>query len=165
MVTWYKNWYRLTNSCCIASQTFITCYLTYQSATFNLKLKTSIKKNWKFLTIKSFRRFRGFALHYKSAELAESWENFVLLPHERLDYFLTKLKLVPNLKNSRKLNQPSFLLERQQQVWRNTRTDRNWLILVALPLKHVLLVIWHISLFIYLFVCFSRSGYTFYHTY
>ena len=40
-VTWYKNWYRLPNSCCIASQTLIVSYLTFQSSNF----KTLIKKN------------------------------------------------------------------------------------------------------------------------
>ena len=41
--------------------------------------------------------------------------NFVLLPDKSLDYFLTDLKLVPNVQKSRKLNQISFLLERKQQ--------------------------------------------------
>ena len=71
-----------------------------------------MNKNEKTSRFKNFHRFRGLALHYKSSELAESWENFVLLPDERLDYFLTVLKLVPNVENSRKLNQTSFLFER-----------------------------------------------------
>ena len=179
----------MTNSCCIASQTFIISYLTYQSKTFKtfikkndkssrfknfrrfrrfalhyestesveswensviladkrldyflkefkpisnlilvaLPLRHSLlviwsikavplrfkkKKNEKSSTLKNFRRFRGFALHYESVESAESWENFVLLPDERLDYLLTELKLVPNVQNSRKLIQTSFLLGR-----------------------------------------------------
>ena len=48
-----------------------------------------------------FPRFHGFTLYYESAESTESWENFVLLPDKRLDKFLTKLKLVPNVQNSR----------------------------------------------------------------
>ena len=70
------------------------------------------KKNEKSSSFKNFRRFRGFALHYESAESAESWENFALLPDKRLDYFLTELKLVPNVQNSKRVNQISFLLER-----------------------------------------------------
>ena len=37
--------------------------------------------------------------------------------------------------------QASFLLEREQQGSRDEIIDRNWLILVALPLRHSLLVI------------------------
>ena len=105
---WYKNWLKLVNSCCIASQTFIISYLKYQSSTF----KTLIKKNGKSSRFQTIRRFCGFALHYESAESVESSEAFVLLPDKRLDYLLTELKLVPNAQNSRKLNQTSFLLER-----------------------------------------------------
>ena len=97
---WYKNWYRLTNSFCTASQTFSINYLTNQSSTFEI----SIKKNEKYSRFKTFRWFRGFALHYESAESAESWENFVLLLDKRLDYFLIEWKLVPNLQNSRKFD-------------------------------------------------------------
>ena len=98
----------MTNSCCIASQTFIISYLKYQSSTFN----TLIKKNEKSSGFKNFRQFRGLALHYESAESGESWENFVLLPDKSLDYLLTELKLVSNVQNSRKLNQTSVLLAR-----------------------------------------------------
>ena len=80
----------------------------YQSSTF----ATSIKKNEKSSRFKNFCQFREFALRYESAESAESSENFVLLPDKRLDYLLAELKLVPNVQNSRKLNQTSFLLER-----------------------------------------------------
>ena len=79
--TWYKNWYILSNSCCIAPQTFIISYLTYQSSIFN----SLIKKNEKSSRFKDFPQFRGFALHYGSAESAESWETFELLPDKRLD--------------------------------------------------------------------------------
>ena len=76
-------------------------------------LKNSIKKNKKYSRITNFHWFRGFALHYESAELTESWENFVfLLTDKRLNYILTELKLVPNLQKSRKLNQAIFLLKR-----------------------------------------------------
>ena len=68
--TWYKNWYILSNSCCIAPQTFIISYLTYQSSIFN----SLIKKNEKSSRFKDFPQFRGFALHYGSAESVESWE-------------------------------------------------------------------------------------------
>ena len=95
-------------------------------------------KNEKSSRFKNFRRFRGFALHYESVESTESSENVVLLPDKRLDYFLTVLKLVPNIQNSRKLNKASFLLEKEQQGSRDTRIDRNWLIIVALPLIHSL---------------------------
>ena len=98
----------------------IISYLTYQSSNF----KTSEK--WKFSRFKDFRRFRAFALYYESAESAESSENVVLLPDKwielnwaelngielSLDYFLTVLKLVPNVQDSRKLNKASFLLEK-----------------------------------------------------
>ena len=69
-------------------------------------------------------------------ESAESSENALLLRHKTLDYFLTVLKLVPNLESTRKLNKVSFLLENQQQGSRGTTIDINWLILVALPLRH-----------------------------
>ena len=107
----------LTNSCCNVSQTF--SYLTYQNSTFT----TSIKKNEKVSRLKNFSRFRGFALHYESAESAESSES-VLLPDKRLDYLLTELKLVPNVQNSRRFNHTTFLLERQQQGSRDTRIER-----------------------------------------
>ena len=81
-------------------------------------------------------------MQYKSVESAESSENALLLRHKTLDYFLTVLKLVPNLESTRKLNKASFLLENQQQGSRDTTIDINWLILVALPLRHWLLVIW-----------------------
>ena len=42
-------------------------------------------------------------------------------------------------------NQTSFLLERQQQGSHDTRIDRYWLILVALPPRHSLLFIWRIK--------------------
>ena len=42
-VTWYKNWYKLANSCYIASQTFIISYLTYQSGTFKTLYYYQIK--------------------------------------------------------------------------------------------------------------------------
>ena len=71
-----------------------------------------MKKNEISSRTKNFRWFSGFALHFESAGSAESWENFILLPDKRLDYFLTELKLVFNPQNSRKLNQASFLLER-----------------------------------------------------
>ena len=58
----------IDNFCCIASQTFIISYFTYQSSNF----KTSIKKNEKSSRFKNFRRFRGFALHYESEESAKS---------------------------------------------------------------------------------------------
>ena len=72
----------------------------------------------------------------KSVESAESSENALLLPDKRLDYFLTVLKLVPNLESTRKLNKASFLLENQQQGSHDTTIDINRLILVALPLRH-----------------------------
>ena len=59
-VMWYRNWYKLVNSCCIASQTFIISYLKYQSSNF----KTLIKKNEKSSRFKNFRRFRWFSLYY-----------------------------------------------------------------------------------------------------
>ena len=70
----------------------------YQSSTF----KTSIKENEKSSTFKNVRLFRGFALHFESAELAESRENLVILADKRLDYFLTELKLISNLQNQQK---------------------------------------------------------------
>ena len=87
---------------------------------------------------KNFRQFRGFALHYEFAESAESSQNVVLLPDKRLDYFLTELKLGPDVKNSRKLNQTS---KRGYVGSPDTRIKRNWLTLVALSLRHPLLVI------------------------
>ena len=69
--------------------------------------------------------FRVFALHYESAESAENSENFKLLPDKKLDYLLTEFQLVPNVQNSEKLNQTSFLIETEQQVSRDARIDRN----------------------------------------
>ena len=97
-VMWYKNWYRLPNSCSIASQTFIISYLMFQSSNF----KTLIKKNKKSSKFKNFRWFRRFALYHESAESAESWEDFVILADKRLDYFLTELKWISNLQNHQK---------------------------------------------------------------
>ena len=88
-------------------QTFAISYLTYQNSAF----KTSKKKNEKSSRFKNFRRFRGFALHYKSAESAETSENFVLLPDKWLDYLLTELKLVPNVQNSKSRIRPAFYLK------------------------------------------------------
>ena len=45
---------------------------------------------------------------------------------------LSEFQLVPNVQKSRKLNQNSFLLERQKQGSRDTRIDIDCLILVAL---------------------------------
>ena len=59
---------------------------------------------WKAFKIKKFSlipRIR-FALRLVYYESAESWENFVLLADKRLDYFLTELKLIPNLQNQQK---------------------------------------------------------------
>ena len=53
--------------------------------------KTSISKH--------FRRFRGFALHCKSTELAERLEYFELLADKRLGSFSSELKLISNLQN------------------------------------------------------------------
>ena len=97
-VMWYKNWYRLPNSCCITSQTFIISYLTFQSSNF----KTLIKKNKKSSRFKIFRWFRRFALHHDTAESEESWEDFIILAEKRPDYFLTELKLISNLQNHQK---------------------------------------------------------------
>ena len=69
-------------------------------------------KNEKSSRFKNFRRFPAFALHYESVESTESSENVVLLPDKRLDYFLTVLKLVSNVQNSRKLNKASVSLEK-----------------------------------------------------
>ena len=86
------------------SQTFIISYLTYRSSNF----KTSVKKNEDFQDLKT------------SVDSADSLYttnprnplNVVLLPDKRLDYFLTVLKLVPNVQNSKKLNKASFFLEK-----------------------------------------------------
>ena len=43
-----------------------------------------------------------FVLHYESVEPAENWEDFVLLSRKRLDYFLSELKLISNLKTQQK---------------------------------------------------------------
>ena len=50
---------------------------------------------------KHFRLLRGFALHYKSTELAESWEYFKLSSGKRLDTFSSELKLISNLQNKK----------------------------------------------------------------
>ena len=50
-----------------------TIYKLYQSSTF----KTSIKWNQKSARFKNLCQFPWLALHYKPAELAKSWENFV----------------------------------------------------------------------------------------
>ena len=101
----------MANSCCIASHTFIISYSTYQGS----KFKTSVKKN---------ENFQDSARFSWCSESAESSENVVLLPYKRLDYFLTVLKLAPNVQDSRKLNKASFLLE-TGVTWYN-----NWMKLV-----------------------------------
>ena len=53
--------------------------------------------------MKNFRRFRGFALHYESAESAENWQDLVLILGNRLDYFLSELKLISNLRNQQNI--------------------------------------------------------------
>ena len=53
---------------------------------------------------KKFHRFRGFALHYESTVLAENrWQDLVLILGNRLDYFLSELKLISNLQNQQKI--------------------------------------------------------------
>ena len=60
---------RLLSSCRLRDQTLTTnCYLTYVGSVF----KNSRKKNETSLGLKNFRLIRTFALHYESAELAES---------------------------------------------------------------------------------------------
>ena len=73
----------------------IISYLMFQTSNF----KTSIKKNEKSSRFKNFRRFRGFTLHYESAESVENWESFIILADKRLDYFLAEFKLISNLQN------------------------------------------------------------------
>ena len=53
-----------------------------QLSAFKISIKLNEKKSSR---LKNFRWFRRFALHYESAESAESWENFVLLAVKRLD--------------------------------------------------------------------------------
>ena len=125
----------MTHSCCIVSQIFIISYLTYQSCNF----KTLIEKNDESSRFRSFRGFRGFALHYKSPESAESWENFEMLADKRLDYFLTGLKLISK-------NEWAQLLKKiTTEGSHDKRTVRDWLILVAMLLRHLLLVTWRIK--------------------
>ena len=132
----------MTHSCCIVSQIFIISYLTYQSSNF----KTLIEKNDKSSRFRSFRRFRGFAVHYESAESVESWENFEMLADKRLDYFLTGLKLISNLQNQQKTEWGRlFSWKITTEGSHDTRIVRDWLILVAMPLRHSLLVTWRIK--------------------
>ena len=64
--------------------------------------KKERKKYYKSSRFKNFLQFRGFALHYESAESAESYKNFVILADKRLDYFLMELKLISNLQSQQK---------------------------------------------------------------
>ena len=61
------------------------------------------KKNEAYARFQNFRQFHEFALHYESAELAESLERFTLLTNKKLDYFLSDLKLIFNLQNQQKV--------------------------------------------------------------
>ena len=73
------------------SQTFKIICLIQLSA-----FKISKKLNEKSSILKNLRWFRGFALHYQSAQSGESWENFILLAGKGLDYLLIELKLISN---------------------------------------------------------------------
>ena len=79
--------------------TFATNQLTYLSRTFTI-LK---KKKENISNFKNFLRFRGFALHYESVELAKNCQDLILIISNRLDYFLSELKLISNLQNQQKI--------------------------------------------------------------
>ena len=66
--------------------------------------------------MKNLRRFLGFALHYESAESVENWDDFVLLLGKGLDYFLSELKLISNLKTKQKIG--SWQLVTWRKNWR-----------------------------------------------
>ena len=85
-----------------------------------------------FLNFLPIPRIRS---HYESAESAESWENFVLLPDKKLDDLLTELKLVPNVQNSEKLNQTSFYLKDKNRghrllITRDCSNTYIWLLVI-----------------------------------
>ena len=107
--------------------TFKTNHLTYLSRTFTI----SKKKKENISNLKNFRRFRGFALHYESAESAENWQDLVLILGNRLDYFLSELKLILNLQKQQKIESWQLF------DWKITieitvaRIDRDCLVLVA----------------------------------
>ena len=61
------------------------------------------KKKENLSNLKNVHRFPGFALHYESAELAENWQDLVLIVGNTLDYFLSELKLISNLQNQQKI--------------------------------------------------------------
>ena len=63
-------------------------------------------------------------------------ENLVLLAEERLDYFLSDLNYFSNQRNQQKIESGQFLIEIQQNESRDTRINRDWLILVSLHDKH-----------------------------
>ena len=52
---------------------------------------------------KNFCRCRKIALHYESAEWAESSKKFKFLTDKKLDYFLSDLKLIFNQQNQQKI--------------------------------------------------------------
>ena len=78
---------------------FKTNHLTYLSLTLTI----SKKKKENISNLKNFCKFRGFALHYKSVESAENWQDLVLILGNRLDYILSELKLMSNLRNYQKI--------------------------------------------------------------
>ena len=111
-------------------QTFKISCLTYLASAFKISRKISRFKNFCWI--------HGFALHYESIESAEIWENFVLLACRRLTFLFSELKLILlRIKISKKLNQFSFLSERYEQWSSDTRTDKDFLILVALGVTHL----------------------------
>ena len=79
--------------------TFKTNHLIYLSRIFTI----SKKRKENILNLKNFRRFLGFTLHCESAESVENWQDLVLISGNRLDYFLSELKLIPNLQNQQKI--------------------------------------------------------------
>ena len=57
-------------------------------------LPSAFKINWKISRFKTFFWLHTLALHYKSIELAENWENFELLACKRLTFLFSELKLM-----------------------------------------------------------------------
>ena len=121
---------RLLNFCCITSQALtINYYLIYVGSVFRI----SRKKNEKSLRFK----MSVYSPHSFCTTNSRKWLN------------LRKRGIIGRWKDGLlfirlELNQDSCLLEIQQKGSRDTRINRDWLILVLLLVKHSKSITWRI---------------------
>ena len=90
-------------------------FLTYLSSTLTIPRRQN--KTFKFLKtsaefFSTLHQFRGFAVHSDSAELTQSWEQFVLLTNQRFTCHFSGLKLILlSVKSIKKLTTTALYLK------------------------------------------------------